>query len=128
VAGDPNDLQQIILNLVANAIRYTPAGGRVEITMGRLDGLAFVEVSDTGIGIPAEALPRIFDRFYRGENARAHAPEGSGLGLAICQVLAKAHGGRIEVDSEYRKGSCFKLLLPVSAPDTRLVEVRQNNV
>jgi len=124
VNGEPNALQQIVLNLVTNAIRYTPGGGGVAVTVGRCpDGMAFVEVADTGIGISAEALSRIFDRFYRGENARAHSSEGSGLGLAICQVLAKAHGGRIEVDSEYGKGSRFKLLLPASAPDKDLVEV-----
>ncbi|PYS55408.1 MAG: hypothetical protein DMG13_04115 [Acidobacteria bacterium] len=119
VNGEPNALQQIVLNLVTNAIRYTPGGGGVAVTVGRCpDGMAFVEVADTGIGISAEALSRIFGRFYRGDSS-----EGSGLGLAICQVLAKAHGGRIEVDSEYGKGSRFKLLLPASAPDKDLVEV-----
>jgi signal transduction histidine kinase len=84
--------------------------------------MAVVEVADTGIGIHAEALPRIFDRFYRSENARAHSPDGSGLGLAICQALAKAHNGRIEVRSEYRKGSTFKLFVPASSADRSLVK------
>src|SRR5262249_27559466 len=74
VEGEPNALQQIVLNLVTNAIRYSAAGGRVEVITGRSPGgMASVEVADTGIGISPEALPRIFDRFYRGENARAHS-------------------------------------------------------
>ena len=123
VDGEPNALQQVILNLVTNAIRYTPTGGRVEVVTGRsTDGMAFVEVTDTGIGISRDVLPRIFDRFYRGENARAHSPDGSGLGLAICHALAKAHNGHIEVTSEYGKGSRFRFLIPASSLDKLLAK------
>jgi two-component system OmpR family sensor kinase len=123
VNGEQNALQQIVLNLVTNAIRYTPAGGHVEVTLRRSpDGMAVVEVADTGIGIPPNALPRVFDRFYRGENARAQSPDGSGLGLAICQALAKAHNGHIEVGSEYGKGSRFKVFIPASPADKSLAE------
>jgi len=123
VDGESNALQQVILNLVTNAIRYTPTGGRIEIVTGRsTDGMAFVEVSDTGIGISRDVLPRIFDRFYRGENARAHSPDGSGLGLAICHALAKAHNGHIEVTSEYGKGSRFRFLIPASSLDKLLAK------
>jgi heavy metal sensor kinase len=124
VDGEPNALQQILLNLITNAIRYTPSGGRIEVRTGRSpEGMAFIAVADTGIGISREALPRIFDRFYRGENARAHSPDGSGLGLAICQALAKTHDGRIEVTSEDGKGSRFTLFIPVSSLDKQLAKV-----
>jgi two-component system, OmpR family, sensor kinase len=113
IEGDPVALQQILLNLVTNALRYTAAGGRVSINVAQAhDSMAKVEVSDTGVGISRAELPRIFDRFYRGKNVRTHAPVGSGLGLAICQTLAEAHGGRIEVESELGEGSRFILILP----------------
>ena len=113
IEGDPVALQQILFNLITNALRYTPAGGQVRINIGRTaDSFATVEVSDTGVGIPQDELPRIFDRFYRGKNVRSHEPSGSGLGLAICQTLAKAHGGRIDVESEPGRGSRFTLVLP----------------
>jgi len=123
VDGEPNALQHIVLNLVSDAIRYTPAGGRIDVATGRSpDGMAFVEVTDTGIGISPEALPRIFDRFYRGENARAHSPDGSGLGLAICRALAKAHNADMEVWSEYGKGTRFTLYIPASSLDGQLTK------
>lgn len=113
IQGDPVALQQILLNLVTNALRYTQAGGRVSINVASADdNMAKVEVSDTGVGISQTELPRIFDRFYRGKNVRTHEPVGSGLGLAICQTLAEAHGGKIEVESELGKGSRFTLILP----------------
>jgi two-component system OmpR family sensor kinase len=113
IEGDPVALQQIVLNLVSNALRYTPAGGHVSVNARSVsDGKARVEVIDTGVGIPRDDLPHIFDRFYRAKNVRANEPAGSGLGLAICQTLAEAHGGRIEVHSEVGKGSRFTLVLP----------------
>jgi heavy metal sensor kinase len=112
IEGDPVALQQILFNLVSNALRYTPAGGSVRISIGAFDSMAKVEVVDTGVGIAPADLPHIFERFYRGINVRTHEPRGSGLGLAICQTLAEAHGGRIEVESEPGKGSRFTLLLP----------------
>ena len=94
----------------------------MEITLRHSpEGMAVLEVADTGIGISAEALPHIFERFYRGENARARSPQGSGLGLAICQAVAKAHGGTIEVASEYGKGSRFRILLPASSAEKHLI-------
>ena len=79
------------------------------------DGTARFEVTDNGVGIPQEAMPHIFDRFYRADNVRAIEPSGSGLGLVICQTIAAAHGGRIEVESRQGSGSRFTLLLPASA-------------
>lgn len=114
--GDQVAIQRIIFNLVSNAIRYTERGGRVKITLGYTsDKMARFEVADTGVGIPPEALPHIFDRFYRADNARAAEPSGSGLGLAICQTIAATHGGRIEVESRQGYGSRFTLILPASA-------------
>lgn len=119
IESDPVALQQILFNLIANALRYTPSGGQVRISVGQAaDNFATVEVSDTGLGISADELPHIFDRFYRGKNVRSREPGGSGLGLAICQTLAHAHGGRIEVESVLGKGSRFTLLLPAMDADT----------
>ena len=113
IEGDPVALQQILFNLISNALRYTPTGGRVWINVARAsDNQAKVEVSDSGLGIPQDELPRIFDRFYRGKNVRTREPSGSGLGLAICQTLAAAHGGRIDVESQLGRGSRFTLILP----------------
>jgi two-component system OmpR family sensor kinase len=113
VEADAVALQQITLNLINNALRYTEPGGHVRINVFREDGTARVEVADTGVGISAEDLPRIFDRFYRANSARRQEPTGSGLGLSICQTLAEAHGGRIEVESQPGNGSRFTLVLPV---------------
>lgn len=113
--GDRLALEHVIMNLLSNALRYTPRGGQVSIEAAlTADGFARLDVCDTGIGIPPEALPHIFERFYRADNARAHEPQGSGLGLAICQAIAKAHGGRIEVESELGKGSRFTLFIPLA--------------
>ena len=114
IEGDRLALQQIIFNLVSNALRYTPAGGRVEVKIS-LDHnhKAKLEVIDTGLGISRQDLPRIFDRFYRAKSARGREPAGSGLGLAICRTLAEAHGGQIDVESVPGRGSCFTLVLPV---------------
>jgi heavy metal sensor kinase len=116
VEGDMVALQQIVANLVGNALRYTPRGGRVLLALRQTpDGLIQLDVTDTGVGIPTAALPHIFNRFYRADNARAHEPAGSGLGLAICQAMAAAHGGRIMVESVIGKGSRFTLILPAAS-------------
>jgi heavy metal sensor kinase len=114
VKGDRFKLRQLLLNILENAIRYTPSGGTVSSSLARRNGNAVVSVSDTGIGIPAEDLPFIFDRFYRVDKARSRADGGMGLGLAIANSIAKLHGGQIEVESEVGKGTTFRILLPVS--------------
>jgi len=112
VFGDPDRLKQLFLNLVDNAIKYTPAGGEVRLRLYKQDGWAYFEVSDTGIGIPQEDLPHIFDRFYRVDKARSRAQGGSGLGLSIAKWVAKAHDGDILVESEVNVGTTFTVKLP----------------
>lgn len=113
VLGDDDRLKQLLLNLVDNAIKYTPPGGRVTISLSKKAGWAHVEVADTGIGIPPENLPHIFERFYRVDKARTRSQGGSGLGLSIAKWIAQAHGGAIRVTSEMGVGTTFTLTLPV---------------
>jgi heavy metal sensor kinase len=112
VHGDPRALRQLLLILLDNAVKYTPAGGRVELAIATNDGHASLSVRDTGIGIPAEDVPHIFDRFYRVDRARSRAQGGAGLGLAIGRWIAEAHGGNILVESELERGSVFSVRLP----------------
>jgi signal transduction histidine kinase len=112
VMGDPDRLKQLLLNLVTNALKYTPSGGKVTITVKQEAGNALMIVADTGTGIPKEDIPYIFDRFYRVDKARARQMGGSGLGLSIAQWIAEVHRGRIRVESELGKGSTFTVQLP----------------
>ena len=111
VLGDNDRLRQLLLNLVDNALKYTAAGGEVTLTLRRQAGWVQVGVEDTGMGIAAEDLPHIFERFYRTDRSRGRTA-GSGLGLAICKWIADAHGGRLEVESQVGVGSVFALWLP----------------
>jgi len=111
VEGDADRLRQLLLNLTDNAIKYTPAGGEVTLTLHRDDGWVAVSVEDTGVGIAAEDLPHIFERFYRADRSRTR-PGGSGLGLSIAHWIAQAHGGELTVASEPGRGSTFTLHLP----------------
>jgi heavy metal sensor kinase len=113
VRGDHGLLRQLLLNLVGNAMRYTPPGGKISIVTAAVNGRARLAVSDTGQGIPAEHLPHIFDRFYRADKARSRSEGGSGLGLAICKQVAELHGGEIEVESRVGQGSTFTFSLPL---------------
>ena len=115
VAADPSRIEQIILILLDNALRHTPAGGRVEIVVGGDDAHATVEVRDTGEGISPEERPFVFDRFYRGDPSREG--RSAGLGLAIARGLAAAHHGAIELESALGEGSTFTLRLPLSRAD-----------
>jgi signal transduction histidine kinase len=123
VLGDSDRLKQLILNLVDNAIKYTPAGGKVMMSLSKEDGRAQLIVKDTGIGIPAVDLPHIFDRFYRVDKARTRAQGGSGLGLSIAKWIVEAHGGRIEVESKVGAGTTFRVYLPVLKRPTRIHSV-----
>jgi heavy metal sensor kinase len=99
VRGDPVRLRQVAMNLIDNAIKYTPEGGSIRVTVNRADGLVVFTVADTGEGIPAEHLPRVFDRFYRVDKARSREMGGTGLGLSIARNIVTAHGGAIELSS-----------------------------
>lgn len=113
VLGDSDRLKQLLINLVDNAIKYTPDGGTVSLSLSKSDGWSRVEIADTGIGIPSEDLPYVFDRFYRVDKARSRSQGGSGLGLSIAKWIARAHGGDIRVESEVGEGTTFTVLLPV---------------
>ncbi|MEO6778752.1 MAG: ATP-binding protein [Gemmatimonadaceae bacterium] len=119
IAGDRTRLRQLFLNLVTNAIKYTPRGGRVDIGLGRHPENVTFAVRDTGAGIAAADLPHIFERFWRADRARSRTAErgGFGLGLAISQWIAQAHGGTLTVQSRLGKGSLFTLTLPLDAAD-----------
>jgi two-component system, OmpR family, sensor kinase len=111
VKGDGHKLEQLIGNLVGNAIKYTPDGGTITLSLFQEGDWARLDVTDTGIGIPPEHLPHIFDRFYRVDKARSRAGGGTGLGLAIVKGIVLQHGGRVEVTSEPGKGSTFTVWL-----------------
>lgn len=113
VLGDATRLRQLMLNLIDNAIKYTPENGKVSLLLERVNGYAKLSVSDNGIGIPKEEQSRIFDRFYRVDKARSREHGGSGLGLSIAKMIAEQHKGRIEVESELHKGSIFSVYLPL---------------
>ncbi len=113
IVGDRLRLRQLFLNLIDNAIKYTPECGTVVISSQKVNGEARVRVTDNGIGIPPEAQRRIFDRFYRVDQARSREMGGSGLGLSIAKWVADMHKGRIEVESEVNKGTTFSVFLPL---------------
>ena len=114
ILGDPDRIKQLLLNLVDNAIKYTPQGGKVTLGLQRVEGWAQLSVADTGIGIPAQDLPHIFERFYRVDKARSRAAGGTGLGLSIVQWIVQAHNGKIDVQSETGKGTTFTVWLPLA--------------
>lgn len=114
VEGDADRLRQLLMILIENALHYTPPGGKVTVALRARGGEAQLTVADTGVGIAPEDLPRIFDRFYRADPARARAASGSGLGLAIAKWIAESHDGRIEVESQPGTGSTFIVTLPVA--------------
>jgi heavy metal sensor kinase len=115
VAGDRDLLKQLILNLVDNAIKFSPAGGEVVVTLQATADSAEVTVEDTGPGIPPEQTELIFERFYRGSNNRSRTVGGAGIGLAISRWIARAHGGDVRVQSEVGRGSRFIVTLPQAA-------------
>lgn len=114
VNGDRDRLKQVFINLVANAIQYTPQGGEVFLSLEKVGGQARIIIRDTGPGIPAEDLPHIFERFYRAEKSRTRREStGFGLGLSIANWIVERHGGRIEVNSQEGKGTTFAIWLPL---------------
>ena len=113
VQADPKNIEEIFNNLVSNAINYSPEGGRVTITARGLPEYLEVKVEDTGVGIPPEELPKIFDKFYRVKHPKTRQVIGTGLGLAIVRGVIEAHHGTIDVESIPDKGTTFRILLPV---------------
>jgi signal transduction histidine kinase len=114
ITGDAALVRQLLLIVLDNALKFTPAGGRVRLDVSVRNGRAAVVVTDTGLGIPAEQLPHVFERFYRGERAR-HEAEGAGLGLAIARWIADVHGAAIEIASEPGRGTRVAISFPVAA-------------
>ena len=109
---DTDKMTQVIDNILNNAIKYSPDGGKITVTMKTTDDQMILSISDQGLGIPKQDLPRIFDRFYRVDRARSRAQGGTGLGLAIAKEIVKQHEGFIWAKSEYGKGSTFTIVLP----------------
>jgi heavy metal sensor kinase len=116
VEGDQARLKQVVVNLLDNAIKYTLQGGAVALTVSARDSRALLEVADNGIGIPEEALPRVFDRFFRVDKARSRELGGAGLGLSIVKSICSAHHGQVEASSLPGQGSRFRVELPLAAP------------
>jgi two-component system sensor histidine kinase BaeS len=114
VDGDPRRLEQIAVNLLSNALRYTDAGGSVRVVVRGDGDQVLLQVADTGIGISAEDLPRVFTRFWRGEKSRSRDTGGAGIGLSIVKELVEAHGGTVSVESTPGRGSVFRVALPLS--------------
>ncbi|MCM3517037.1 ATP-binding protein [Nocardioides sp. P86] len=114
VVGDFDQLERAVMNLVGNAVKFTPDGGHVTLTVTTVGSEAVIEVSDNGIGIDQADLPRVWDRFYRSASASDAAIEGTGLGLSIVRSIVEAHGGRVDLDSAPRAGTTVRLVLPLA--------------
>ena len=112
--ADRIQMERLVSNLLSNAVKYTPAGGKIQVKLRSQNEQIALEIRDTGQGIPAENIPHIFNRFYRVPSA--DPDKGLGLGLSFVAWIVKAHKGRIEVESTPGKGTCFRVLLPVSQP------------
>jgi signal transduction histidine kinase len=112
IKGEEILLERMVANIIDNAIRYTHPGGKVEVSLDKKDGSSTLIVQDTGIGIPEELLPQIFDRFYVVDKSRFKETGGLGLGLSIVKQVADCHGGKIQVESEVNKGTSFFVRFP----------------
>jgi signal transduction histidine kinase len=113
ILADPGRIKQVLVNLLDNAIKYTPAGGQIWVSVLVERRHAVLTVRDTGIGIPAEALPNVFHRFYRSDKARSRESGGTGLGLSIVQAICSAHGGAVSVESQEGSGTTMRVELPL---------------
>jgi signal transduction histidine kinase len=114
VKGNQVRIKQVVVNLLDNAIKYTPAKGVIQLRVLASNGHAVLEVEDNGIGIPPEALPHVFERFYRVDKSRSADSESAGLGLSIVKSICAAHGAEVEVQSTVGSGSCFRVKVPLS--------------
>lgn len=121
INADPVRLEKVLINLLTNAIKYTPPDGMITVRWSGDDSSSLIEVEDTGVGIPAEDLPKIFDRFHQVRANAANLTQGVGIGLALARELVELHGGKLEVESQIDRGSIFRILLP-SGPAVPFVE------
>ena len=118
--GDKERIEQVVTNIIGNAIKYTPDGGRISVKVAKKEGDMYaISVTDTGVGIPGEDLEHIFERFYRVDKSRSTDAGGTGLGLSIAKDIIDAHGGDISINSEYGKGTTVVITLP---KDSRLLK------
>jgi heavy metal sensor kinase len=127
IEGDRARLKQVIVNLLDNAIKYTPEGGKIRLSVVAINGKAVLEVEDNGIGIPASAQPHIFERFFRVDKARSREMGGAGLGLSIVKSICAAHGARVDFQSAEGAGSRFKVELPLAEPVNKLPEIKNGH-
>ena len=118
ITGDRDRLEQVMMNIIGNAIKYTPDGGSITITAGVIEDSVWMEVSDTGIGIPEKDRERIFDRFYRVDKARSREAGGTGLGLSIAREIVQRHSGTIALAPHEGKGTTVRLTLPINPPQS----------
>ncbi len=109
---DKDKIAAVLVNLLGNAVKYTPAGGRVTFRVNITDQQIEISVEDTGVGIAEDELAKVFDKFFRSQDPRVQEQTGTGLGLALAQEVVRLHGGQITVESEINKGSTFSVLLP----------------
>ena len=123
VDGDRARIKQVVVNLLDNAIKYTPPGGSINLNVYAREDKAVIEVADTGIGIPAGALPHIFERFFRVDKARSRDAGGAGLGLAIVKSICLAHGGQVSVESSEGQGSRFKVRIAACPARAKIDEL-----
>jgi signal transduction histidine kinase len=119
VVWDEDRINEVLGNLLSNAFKFTPRGGKVALSVQRSDDKLVVTVNDTGAGISPEQLPHIFDKFYQADNQAQAATKGTGLGLAIAKEVVEAHGGQISVESTVGEGTTFVVTLPVEASGAR---------
>ena len=113
VNGDRERIEQVVTNIVSNAVKYTPDGGKIEIHVGKSGKNVYVRVSDNGIGIPEKDLPRLFDRFYRVDKARSRESGGTGLGLSIATEIVQRHNGTLSLVDREGPGTTVRLELPI---------------
>ncbi len=116
IAADEHRLQEVIYNLLDNAVKYSQPEGKIHLKAERIENSVRISVSDGGIGIPARDLPRVFERFYRADKARSRQLGGTGLGLSIVKHIAQLHGGSVEAASDFGRGTTISVLLPVRPP------------
>ncbi len=120
IEADKDKINQVIENLISNAVKFSPQGGEITVSVERAKDELKVNVSDNGIGIPEKDLPHIFEKFYRASNASSEAIGGTGLGLGIVKYIVESHGGKISVESKLGEGSTFSFVLPVRSKRLRI--------